>query len=320
MIPIKNMTLGLDKLTLTVSPFDKQAHANYDKALKGLACQNDDIIFASPDAKAGYRVAVRLKISSLSTTAWPLLQAAPWGKGPYFRLEFNPNRLGEPGVSEMKNIIDTNTPDGWPLFMKCARASRIDANVDVQGLPLEHVLVRTTYPRCTEVWSQKGELESVGVGEPQTIYLGQKGKSKDIYRIYRLSDSKIEPGCSAATRFESVDASTHPLLSELSCYGCPFEKLIVESAFAEMPAGWHSGHWNMFIRFASDHGLNVALKHLTTEERKQAEKSFVLTPIAKLDFAHAWTQWKPLIDTLGLLKPGIHGSYLPGYHMEKVAA
>ncbi|HEV2562265.1 MAG TPA: hypothetical protein VGT78_08990 [Rhizomicrobium sp.] len=317
---IKSIKLGLDRLTLTVSPFNMAPYPNFPKELKSLAKFDDDITFAAPTAQAGYRVAVRLKISSVSADIWPLLQADPYGKNSYFRLECNPNRLGPEGISEMKNIIDNSTPHGWPLFTHSARASRIDVNIDAHGLPLGPILVRTPYPRYTEVWSQKGELELVGIGEPQTIYLGQKSKSKNLYRIYRLGPGKVEVGCTDATRFESVDGSTRPLLAQLHNYASPFGKLIVQSVFAPKPSDWADAHWRMLIRIACDHGLNVALKHLPKDERKQAEKALAAVPIADFDLKQAWSQWPSLLATLDFMKPGCGGTFLPGYCQPKAAA
>lgn len=317
---IKCLKVGLDKLTLTVTPHDMTPYGDFVKQLKCVAKYDDDITFASAGAQAGYRFAGRLKIPSMSSTAWPFIQVAPYGKGPYLRLECNPNRLGPGGIDEMKNIIESNMPHGWPLFMHGARASRIDVNIDVQGLPLDRILVRTKYPRCTEIWSQKGELDDVGIGAVTTIYLGQKGQSKDIFRIYRLCPSKIDSGCSDATRFESVDGTAHPLLSQLHAYGFPFGKLVVRSALAPKPPGWPEGMWKLWIRSAADHGLNVALQHLTDQERKHVDKSLESMPVTDLDLQQAWSQWPSLIQNLGIQKPGFHGAFLPGFSSAKLAA
>jgi hypothetical protein len=93
---IKCLKVGLDKLTLTVTPHDMTPYADFAKQLKSVAKYDDDITFASPGAQAGYRFAGRLKISSASSTAWPLLQVAPYGKGPFFRLECNPKPRSRP--------------------------------------------------------------------------------------------------------------------------------------------------------------------------------------------------------------------------------
>jgi hypothetical protein len=316
---IKNLKLGLDKLTLTVTPPDMTPYGDVVKGLKEMAIHGQDMTFAVPGARAGYRFAARLKISSAPPDAWPLLQVSPYVKGPFFRLECNPNRLGFDGITQMKDIIDANTHQGWPLFMKCARASRIDVNIDAQGLPLDGVLVCTSYARRTEVWSQKGELEIVGVGV-QTIYLGSKERSKEIFRIYRLGSSKIDPDCQVATRFESVDGTKRPLLSQLHDYAFPFGKLVVRSALAPTPPGWTHGFWNMFLDYASNHGLNVALHRLTYKERKQAKKSLAAVPVAGLDLKQAWSQWPSLIESLGIQTPGFDGPYMAGFASMDAAA
>ncbi len=312
---VQSLNLGLDKLTLTVTPHNMAMYANFVKSLKHEAMCDDTVTFAGSSAQAGYRVAVRLRIPNVPVDAYPLFQVAPYGKTAYFRLEFNPNRLGQSGIESMKMIIDTSTPHGWPLFMYLARASRIDVNIDVQGVPLHRFLLGTKYPRYTEIWTQQGELAGI---EVQTVYLGQKAKSDAFYRVYRLPDGKVEMGCVAATRFESVDGISRPKMSEIHKYTLPFTKLIVRDALAPKPAGWHNGHWEMFIRFAADHGLTVAMQHLTVSERKQAKMALNAVPLADINFTTCWSQWPALIDKLGLQKPGFAGSFLPGYSSELI--
>jgi hypothetical protein len=302
---IKAVELGLDKLTLTVTPPNMSTYNDYVKHAKFWVITGDTACAAPPAARAGYHFALRIMIPGIPGDAFPLLQIAPYGKSAYFRLEFNPNRLGPVGIEHLKNIIDGNSPDGWALFMHHSRASRLDVNIDIQGIPISQFLVGTTYPRTTELWKPNGELK--------TIYLGQKQSSSKIYRVYGLADAKVSEGCTAATRFESVDEASRPKLMALHSYDCPFDKLIIRAVSTSRPAGWTEGHWRMFLKFGQDHGLTVAMQHLTAIERKQAKKALDAAAITALDFSECWSHWTPLISAFGLQTAGFLGSHMAGF-------
>lgn len=299
---IKKAELGLDKLVLTVSPVNVAAYTGYDKNVISI-CKMGEEFVAALDAVGRYKIAVRIKISHLPADAWPLLQMFPRFKGDaFFRLEFNPNRIGPQGMQELAFALDGNMPEGWALFLHKAHASRIDVNLDAHGLSLNQLLLRTVYPRKTEIWTQSGELE--------TVYLGEKETSAEFYRVYALGQAKIAPGCQTATRFEAVDKKTRPLLSVLHQYSNPFKKLVVRAVVAPRPVMWTKGHWQMFLRFAADHGLIAALSYLEPDEKKQANAALAAAPITGLDMADCWKQWLGLLDKLGVQKPGFHGSFL----------
>jgi hypothetical protein len=294
--------LGLDKLVLTVSPPNIAAYAGYDKNVISICKMGEEFVSAL-EAVGRYKIAVRIKVSHLPADAWPLLQMFPRFKGDaLFRLEFNPNRLGPQGMQELAFAIDGNMPEGWALFLHKARISRLDVNLDAHGLPLNRVVLRTTYPRKTEIWAQNGELE--------TVYLGNKEASAEFYRVYALGQSKIAPGYQAATRFETVDKNTRPLLSALHLYDSPFKKLVVRSIMAPRPVMWTERRWQMFLRFAADHGLIAALSYLEPDVKKQVYAALDAAPIAGLDLTDCWKQWPILLDKLGVQKPGFHGSFL----------
>jgi len=321
---IIQLELGFDKIVLTVSPPKNSAEygKGYVQYLKAECLDKINAKFASHSAQNGYRVALRMLHPAWKSEAAPLLQASPYDPNkPYFRLEFNPNLLGTAGIAALKDWIDEHTPHGWPLFLKSARVSRIDANIDAGGLPLERVFARARCARTCEVWSRKGDIESIEYGEPQTLYHGQKAKSKKLYRIYGLNDpTKVPKGCTTATRFEAVDRKSHPPLTDLHKIKSPFTDLIVHSALAAKPATWPEGNWRMFLRVAGDHGLPVARMMLTPAQRKQADAALAAAPIAGLDFKETWEAWPLLITWLGLQKPGSNGGFMPGYASEHIDA
>jgi hypothetical protein len=309
---LQSLNVGLDRLTLTVNTPSSPTYKKYIAAAINMAKMEADFTFAGAPHGSGYRASVRLIIPGVEPNAHPTLQIAPYSKTAFFRLECNPNHLGVAGIEAMKSIIDTNTPQGWPLFMHSATVSRVDANIDAQGIPLHRLVLGTKYPRVTEIWSVKGELNEMDVA---TIYLGSKASSDSFYRCYRLPVSKIATGCEVATRFENVDEVSRPKLMDLHKYQNPFGKLFVGSTLAPKPKGWDPLLWEMTIRIATDHGLNAALHYLSSDKRKQAKQVLSVPPYG-IDLMSCWEQWPGLIAKLGLQTSGIGGPNLSHYSID----
>jgi len=312
MYHLKSLNVGLDRLTLTVNPHLSPIYKKYVADAISSAKIGDEFTFIGAPHGSGYRVSVRLVIPGAEPDAYPIFQIAPYGKSAFFRLECNPNHLGPAGIEAMKNIIDGNTPHGWVLFMYLATVSRLDVNIDAQGIPLHRLVLGSKYPRVTELWNQKGEQDEMNV---HTVYLGNKAKSDSLYRVYRLQGSKIAPGSETATRFENVDEASRPKLKDLHKYQNPFGKLVVGSVLASKPEGWEPWLWEMTMRIAADHGLHAALHHLPLDKRKAAKKALSVPPCG-IDLMSCWDQWPALIEKFGVQSPGILGPSLAVYSSE----
>src|SRR6202012_461841 len=162
------------------------------------------------------------------------------------------------------------------------------------GVPLQEFLFKTSHSRYTEIFGRSGELQYVGLGETPTFYLGQKGKSKDLFRIYGLPSEKLPTPAIIGTRFEHVDQGTRPLLSQLHLIGNPFEKLHVYLGQATKPAAWSTSQWRLFLSCATHQGLNSAVQQLQHSERKAGLKA--LTVVEQNGLKLAWKDWQQLIE------------------------
>src|SRR6476619_281901 len=62
---------------------------------------------------------------------------------PDYRFEFNPAKIAPTGIDEFLNFMKTNTDVGFDNFISSGIVTRIDLALDLYGLSLETVIVRS---------------------------------------------------------------------------------------------------------------------------------------------------------------------------------
>lgn len=303
--------LLIDKLSLTIKPKQWEVYSDYKNTLYQFSQLPDLPIVYDPSAKtASYSGAYRIKLNNLTSEDWPLLQVAtPKPNKSFLRLEFNPDHLGTKGIKEFKTILDQwLLPHGYPSVLKWSRITRIDLAVDFVNVSLDQIFPKTKWPTYMEMWSHKGELES--------IYLGKRSQTNNFYRIYEKSIG--HPPKKKVLRVEREMRNLKIAFGELQSLPNPFSTLHLNHLDMPPPKEWDTTKWRLFVRVLKFSGLNSALLMLPPAERKVAKLHVAKFSIHQMDLGAIWSEWPSILQKTGLLEPGPQGSSIPFYNEAKI--
>jgi hypothetical protein len=251
----------IDKISIVVTFLDADASDVYNNIWGQI---DDKSVFndAGAKAKGGYNIAKRLNLKS--TPARPLFQFKYQDKkATRCRLEFNPRKLGETGIDELRAIAMSLMPDGWEYVIKHGRITRIDIAVDIPNTHPENYAILPQQGLTTQKWAVNGKL--------QTFVLGTKmGNQTLLYnkKAQRLNQGKKWAG-NAAVRIERRLRHPTPYkLSSLHQLTNPF----LAAKLLKMPGPPASEKkpwlWSLFTDGVSARGLPAALQLLPAEGRQ----------------------------------------------------
>jgi hypothetical protein len=94
-------------------------------------------------------------------------------KLPSYRLDFNPSKVPLAGIDDLKVLLETTVDETSFAFFSSGRITRVDIAVNLSGLTLEDVIVRSKRKQKHGVYSDRS-------GRPQTVYLGTPRSNRTV--------------------------------------------------------------------------------------------------------------------------------------------
>ncbi len=276
----------IDKISIVVTIQKKDATAVHN-AFWGVV--DDTSVFNNTGykAKGGFTVAKWLNLKS--TEARVLLQFEDDKKNKQatrYRFEFNPRKVGESGLDELRAIVTPLMPDGWEYVIKHGRITRLDVAVDIPNTRPDNFAILPQQALTTKSWGVNGKLQTFVMGSKkgnQTLLYNKKAK--------RLKQGKPWPG-KASVRMERRLLNPSPnklhLLHELTN---PF----LAAQLIAMPdaATWEAKPyiWSLFKDSVAVRGLTAALALLTAEKRTVYRKHLNLFQHELWKPEEIWAKW-----------------------------
>lgn len=185
--------ITIDKLSITKSDFGAD-HAR-------IAC-NRLIEMAEHNPlklrlKAGHRHHLQGELKITGSNSPLLIQAGARHSGiSDYRIELNPSKLATVGLEEVREFLDNITFIGFQEFFNAGKVTRIDVALDLPGLTLEDVTIRSKGQRKHGLFSGAGgKLETIYLGSPRAngsvAYVREDDDGDNELRIER----RLKPNC-----------------------------------------------------------------------------------------------------------------------------
>ena len=159
----------IDKLSMTFDLPEKEEGKAILESLEKLAKPGSNFT----KLKAAGRYTRRFHVQLWENDSKVLIEAAPKGEvnpPPFFRVEFNPDKLGSDGISE---LWDKLIPDhAWPFVVEHSRVTRLDIAVDMLGIGPDSLLI-----------DRISKAPKLG---KRILYVGSTGSTETIYpKLYQ---------------------------------------------------------------------------------------------------------------------------------------
>ena len=224
-----------------------------------------------------------------------LLQMGPKnnnGKNPFIRMEFNPNKLGPDGMTQIAaclvNFIDT----GFEHLWEHGKTTRIDIAVDLHGVKVGQVRFLNNWGTTERIIGTDGQIE--------TIYVGKSTSSQT--KIYnKAKEAKLPPDV-VITRVERSIRTQVPL-KNLSKLLNKFEHLALADVLPAKPDTVETYLWELFSDSVEKRGPASALNLLPKELRKVIVAHLKATACDFWNPAEIWSHWpaavQPILDAVG---------------------
>lgn len=260
----------------------------YTKAIPGLT------ITKSPR----YAVSCRIKLPFSQPCTSP--QTVIFEAGPYlpgvasYRLDGNPHKISGEGWDDLSALL-TGCIDVDPvIFVRMGKITRMDVALDLPGLRLEDVIVRSSR-------SQKHGVYSNRYGNPETIYIGTP-RSRRIVAY----DKPIEGSMKTALR---IEARLKPGCRGWEVAGLknPFAKVALIPSNFSHPTGLQIPTQNIAdsVRLG---GLKRALLPLNSSQRKLLKVAYKQAVSVLPSTDALWSKWPLILVGYGL---GQHLGVIP---------
>ena len=274
----------IDKISIVVTFLEADASDVYKAFWTAI---DDKSLFNDTGAKAkgGYKIAKLLNLKS--TPARVLFQLKYEDKKAVkCRLEFNPRKLGEKGLDELRAVLATLMDGGWEYVIKHGRITRIDIAVDIPNTRPENYAILPQQGLTTHKWAVSGKLETFVLGTKkgnQTLLYNKKAK--------RLSQKQKWLGKAAVRIERRLRHPTPYKLSSLHKLPNPFKaakllKMPGPPALEKKPY-----MWSLFTDSVSVRGLTAALALLPAERRTAYRKHLELCEHELWAPDQIWAKW-----------------------------
>ena len=289
----------IDKITITHKIADNELTAALVESLLQEADKEQGHFKKAAQFKSGavsYRASVNLIVPP--GDAHVLIQAGPKKKGitHALRLEFNPSRLGKPGIAFLKKQIESLV--SGPLvsddlsfddIIAKGTVTRVDIAVDVVGIRVDKLDVRF-------LGDGKSHWYYSNKGQPETGYYGIKQNKKKqnspapwitYNKRQEIKDKGPEGGKQlygglSHTRIEFHAMQKKPF-AKLGTLANPFDTISL--AYPQAPKGMKPYAWAFFLDACQRRGSEAALELLPGGALRKRYRQ-------ALDKAHA-DFWKP---------------------------
>ncbi|XIA64959.1 hypothetical protein ACFIOY_00265 [Bradyrhizobium sp. TZ2] len=286
MSPYRNRpwSLSIDKISLVrYDPSPVNVIANCDRLVEAFEAGR----FPGAVLKSGRRHRIQLAIPILEDGSLPgrlLIQAGPRFAGLCdYRFEFNPAILGISGVNRVLEILDSILVEHSHHLLRNSFVTRIDLALDLHGLSVDQVIVRSTRQRTHGIFSDQ-------FGIPKTIYLG-KPKSNQTAVYNKDSDSPVM----------RVERRVHPKCrgSDLRLLLDPFR--VVQMVLTDSLSPFLKGMIpDQFFDGVRVRGFTHVLATLPAAQRraiKAVVKDPAQSPLPSTE--EVWRSWPQLLRTSG---------------------
>jgi hypothetical protein len=252
---------------------------------------------------SGYEVSIEGRVPlSKSPLIWSpkaayLLQVNPKkGKKPWLRLDINPDGLTPSGMAHLREKLEDIYKVPWPTW-RFARASRIDAAIDLHGVTLTDWVFDLPKRRAREVICRKREV--------RTIYLGAKRASPLVIYNKAEQDPDMAAG-GALTRVEYRAKYTGPVL-DLPKLANPLRDVVV---FDPVKLAYPDPHRAALRSMGHLHGWRGIVQSFPVSQRTAVEQGLIKAKAMWWKPLEIWEHWgECLKKTLpSVFEPGLHSS------------
>lgn len=288
----------IDKIVVTLSLNDQQAHATYMALFPQL--EDPQLFLDAPNAKVGgYNLAKRLVLPSISETKKLPLLNARWLKEkklvPRLRIEFVPVDVGPSGMAEIHAQLSGLIEDGWGAFANHGRVTRLDVAVDLTGLTMDSVHFQPKKIAHQKHWLSDGKLETIYIGKTTgnfTVIYDRKAKRSSMGQEWEAEGVRIE------RRLKSLNKSP----SQLHRLQNPFEGTTLNITLPAPPEGEKQWQWMQFADSVKMRGLPAALALLPEDRKARYKKHLKQHKAPEWDTDAIWQGWKPMLDSQMIAK------------------
>jgi hypothetical protein len=215
-----------------------------------------------------------------------LIQAGPRYPGfSDYRFEFNPSVIGATAIAYASSVIGSLTDTAASTLFANGKVTRLDIALDLPGLSLDDVVVRSLGQRKHAVYTD-------GKGRLETIYLGSGKGSRTV--VYKKISGDFE--------FLRVERRMRPniLGYELERFPNPFDRVQMISTKSLEP---HLGGMipQQFFDTVRMRGLGHAIAGMPPHQRR-AVKGALADPAESLlpSMPLVWKCWSDVLKESGL--------------------
>ena len=305
----------IDKITITHKIADNELTAALVESLLQEADKEQGHFKKAAQFKSGavsYRASVNLIVPP--GDAQVLIQAGPKKKGitHALRLEFNPSRLGKPGIAFLKTQIESLVTGplvsddlSFDDIIAKGTVTRVDIAVDVVGIRVDKLDVRF-------LGDGKSHWYYSNKGQPETGYYGikqnkKKQNSPAPWITYNKRQETKDKGPEGGKQL--YGGLSHTRIEFHAIQKKPFVKLgtlanpfgTISLAYPQAPKGIKPYAWAFFLDACQRRGREVALELLPEGALRKRYRQ-------ALDKAHAafwkpdriWASWHNSIAKTGL--------------------
>lgn len=279
----------IDKLSLTLTlPSDDLSliYGNVHVALKAAS------IFQQAKSSHGFKTNRLIALPHADTAERVLFQFDKGeGKVPHFRIEFNPLKIGEKGITDLDNAFYDIFSDGWLYVVKHGRISRIDVAVDIPGVRMDDFLVLPTMGITHQRIFRDGHLE--------TLYLGsKKGNQTRIYSKKKEQEANGKAFGQSVVRIERMHRNLGMSINELKTLSNPFETLLLTEQMPPPPVGTDEKRWSRFQDSVKMRGQASALALLPKTQKAEYKKHLEKHTKTWWNPKAIWAHWPAVVQTL----------------------
>jgi hypothetical protein len=287
---IEPASYKLDKLSLCFAENNPEHSLITAKMLIGDHI-NKSILGFSVTSNSRYKASARIPLPLVSDGVKQMVvfEAGPQRPGTAsYRLEFNPSKLTAAGMTDLHVLLGTFVDADPVVFIAKSRVTRCDVALDLPGLCLQNVIVKSSGLRKHGVYSDQH-------GNPETVYLGTP-KSRRVVAYDK------QPAGGGET-FLRLECRIKP-----QCYGYllasldnPFKKVRL------IPADFISGvdigiPWQFIADSIRIGGLKRALRYVDKKRQKSLKHAFAAAQSILPDPAELWAAWPQTLISYGLGK------------------
>jgi hypothetical protein len=285
----------IDKLSIVVTPLSEDAGDIFNNVWAQFAEKD---VFQDAKAKWGpFKVAKWINLEK--TNARALFQLAYVDKQvTKCRLEFNPRKVGQAGLMELKADLTSIFNNGWEYVIEHGVVTRIDVAVDMPNARPGMFAILPQQGLTSKSWAVSGKL--------QTFVLGKKkGNQTLLYnkKLERLSKGQPWIGKSVARLERRLRHPPIVGLNGLHMLPNPFKAILLTEIPTNHPPGeakpWV---WEMFKDCVIQRGLPGALALLPKEKRTLYRDHLKNHPHQLWDPVAIWKNWPAVVkqSELGL--------------------